>query len=208
MNYPIVFVSYDMKFYKVFSLDAKVTPYKDIMACVDNIFVGDDTVYFTTTMNHLLLVALLSFYSIPYEIMMPSNDFIVRVMSNRVQFSPAFKDYCVDTTRISMFHTIYKFYDTCVQSGQLQRLSQTNIDLSQLQAQIISMQQQVSQQVPSENPKDTKEENMGDIDIDHLFEQWSEQEPYNDGLDEFLDRCSFDDMSMIDLTQDDISSVV
>lgn len=182
MMFPVVFVSFDMKFYKVFSLDVNASPFKEIMAYTDNIYVADDTVYFTTTLSSVLLISLFCQSIIPYDVLTLTNDQAFTVMSNRVQFNSTFRAFCTTHTNIAVFHTIYKFYDNCLKTGQIQLLTQTIIQPPQPQ--------------PSEASKDTQEnvaDNALDTDIHQLLEQWAQDAPDTDALDEFLDNFPFEE---------------
>jgi hypothetical protein len=172
-----------MKFYKVFSLDVNASPFKEIMGYTDNIYVADDTVYFTTTLSSVLLISLFCQSIIPYDVMTLTNDQAFTVMSNRVQFNSTFREFCTTHTNIATFHTIYKFYDTFLKTGQVQLLAQT----------IIQPQPQ-----PPQAPQDTREDVADDaldtdLDIDQLLEQWAQDAPNMDALDEFLDNFPFEE---------------
>lgn len=190
MTFPVVFVSFDMKFYKVFSIDVNVHPFKEIMAFTDNIYVADDTIYFTTTMNHILLVAVFCSARIPYIGLTLTSDQVLTVMSNRVQFTPTIRDYCVNDVSIALFHATFKLYDVCLKTEQLQSLVQAH--------------QQAIRSSNSDVPKEREEqvaENSHD-DIDQLIEEWEKAEPYSDAIDKYLDKLLFEDIPLTDDVQD------
>lgn len=188
MNFPVVFVSYDMKFFKVFSVNVRVSPFKEIWLYADHVHVSDDCVYITTTMNHMILVTLIGNSGVPYEVMNVPSDKAVSIMANRIQFHPSLKAFCADNTSIAMFHLVYKFYEGCLRTGNIHLITQT---LPQPQAQNPPMVQ--PQQVV---------ETMPDLDIDQLVNDWAQEIPDMDPLDAFLDKFEFDDICFTDDVQD------
>lgn len=181
MAFPAIFVSFDMKFYKVMVLDANVSPLKEIMAHTDNIHVADSSIYFMTTLNHTLLAALFCGGRIPYEVMNLTSDQVVYVMSNRVQYTQTFKELCTSGANIFMFHSIFKFYETCLKDG--------HIESTQTQTLIPSSHDRKEIQQPLV-------EEILDVDMDHLLEEWTQQNPGMDVLDNFLDKFEFEEIPL------------
>jgi hypothetical protein len=177
--YPVVFVTNDIGFFKVSDVNLGMTPFKEFMAFVDQMHIASDAMYLFVKVNHTALAREMTLANVKYDLMFVPVDKIVNIMTHLLPCTPEIKAFCNDPINTAIFHTLYNFYDVCLNNTQSAMASQPQPTTSQT----------------ADSPFVDKDADFPSID--QLVEQWADSDTSLDPVDTILMVLTNEDIAII-----------
>ena len=191
VTYPVVLVSNDNQFFKIFLKDSLTSPCAEILLTTTHLHIAQDTVYFLTSLTSETIKFYLNKYSVSYDVVTLTTEAQLILYANLVAYNSFVSAFCDNYINIAVFQMLYNHNLTQQEPTKEEKQSepQPNNEKSAEQ-----------QSEPQSNNEDS---------IDDFLERLCADVPVNDDIDALINEFMNEDINTdcSDVFMDDVMAL-
>lgn len=107
VTYPVILVSNDNQFFKIFLKDSLTSPCAEILLTTTHLHIAQDTVYFLTSLTSETIKFYLNKYSVSYDVVTLTTEAQLILYANLVAYNSFVSAFCDNYINIAVFQMLY-----------------------------------------------------------------------------------------------------